>query len=90
MPKYEIKTKLNDASVTAFLDAVDDEVKREDCYVISDMMQKATKAEPKMWGSAIVGFGSYHYKGKSGIWQKSCLFLRSPLVFISYLGIYIC
>ena len=25
-----------------------------------------TKAEPKMWGSSIVGFGAYHYKYASG------------------------
>jgi hypothetical protein len=30
------------------------------------MMKQVTKEEPKMWGSSIVGFGSYHYKGKSG------------------------
>jgi hypothetical protein len=30
------------------------------------MMESITKAEPKMWGTSIVGFGSYHYIGKSG------------------------
>jgi hypothetical protein len=30
------------------------------------MMKKATKAEPKMWGASIVGFGHYHYKYASG------------------------
>jgi hypothetical protein len=30
------------------------------------MMKKTTKEEPKMWGSSIVGFGTFHYKGKSG------------------------
>ena len=28
-------------------------------------MSKATKAEPKMWGTSIVGFGKYHYTGSA-------------------------
>ena len=61
----ELKTKLNDASVDDFLAAFPEET-RKDCYEILKMMKQATKAEPKMWGTSIVGFGSYHYKGKSG------------------------
>ena len=66
MAKAELKTKLNDASVTEFLNSVADEQKRDECFEILKMMQQVTKAEPKMWGSSIVGFGSYHYRGKSG------------------------
>ncbi|MDQ3011468.1 MAG: DUF1801 domain-containing protein [Acidobacteriota bacterium] len=61
-----LKTKLNDASVDDFLNAIKDEQVRQDCWAIAEMMQKATGAEPKMWGASIVGFGSYHYKGASG------------------------
>jgi hypothetical protein len=66
MAKTEPKTKVNDASVTKFLNSVADEQKRNDCFEILTMMKQITKEEPKMWGSSIVGFGSYHYKGKSG------------------------
>jgi hypothetical protein len=66
MAKAELKTKLNDASVTKFLNSVADEQKRNDCFEILKMMKQITKEEPKMWGASIVGFGSYHYKGKSG------------------------
>jgi len=66
MAKAEPKTKVNDASVTEFLNSVADEQKRNDCFEILKMMQQITKEEPKMWGSSMVGFGSYHYKGKSG------------------------
>ena len=66
MAKAELKTKVNDASVTKFLDSVADEQKRNDCFEILKMMKQITKEEPRMWGSSIVGFGSYHYKGKSG------------------------
>ena len=66
MPKAEVKTKVNDASVTEFLESVADEQKRNDCFKVLKMMKQITKEEPKMWGASIVGFGSYHYKGKSG------------------------
>ena len=66
MAKAELKTKVNDASVTQFLESVSDEQKRNDCFEILKLMKQFTKEEPKMWGSSIVGFGSYHYKGKSG------------------------
>ncbi len=62
----ELKTKLNDASVEDFLNTIEDEQKRRDCFEIMKIMKQAAKAEPKMWGSSIVGFGSYHYKGASG------------------------
>jgi len=66
MAKAELKTQVNDASVTEFLNNVADEQKRQDCFEILKMMKQITREEPKMWGSSIVGFGSYHYKGKSG------------------------
>ena len=62
----ELKTKVNNASVEKFLNAVADEQTRKDCYEILKIMKQATKEEPKMWGTSIVGFGSYHYKGASG------------------------
>lgn len=37
-------------------------------------MKQATKAEPKMWGTSIVGFGTYHYKyasGREGDWFQT-------------------
>ena len=66
MAKAELKTKVNDASVTEFLNRVTDEQKRKDCFEILKMMKQVTKEEAKMWGTSIVGFGSYHYKSKSG------------------------
>lgn len=62
----ELKTKINDASVVDFLNKLEDNKKREDSFRILEMMKKITKAEPKMWGSSIIGFGTYHYKYKSG------------------------
>ena len=62
----EIKTKLNEASVDEFLSKVEDEQKRKDSFEIVKIMKQVTKKEPKMWGPAIIGFGSYHYKYESG------------------------
>ena len=64
--KTELKTRVNKASVEEFLNTVKDEEVRKDCFEIMKMMKQVTREEPKMWGSSIVGFGSYHYKGKSG------------------------
>jgi uncharacterized protein YdhG (YjbR/CyaY superfamily) len=62
----ELKTKATDASVNEFLQGIEDEKKRADCYQILEIMRKATKAEPKMWGPSIIGFGDYHYKYATG------------------------
>ena len=62
----ELKTKLNNASVDKFLKSVKDEQTRADCFQIVELMQNATKAEPKMWGTSIVGFGNIHLKYESG------------------------
>lgn len=62
----ELKTKRNDNSVEAFLNGIPDTQKRRDAFTILQLMKKITRAEPKMWGSSIVGFGSYHYKYESG------------------------
>ncbi len=62
----ELKTKVNNASVKDFLDSIENEQIRKDCFEISRMMESAAKAKPKMWGTGIVGFGSYHYIYKSG------------------------
>ena len=62
----ENKTKPTKVSVTAFFNKIKDRQVRDDCFVILEMMQKVSKCEPVMWGSAIVGFGTYHYVGASG------------------------
>ena len=66
MAKAELKTKVNEASVTDFLNSVEDEQKRKDSIEILKLMKKLSKEDGKMWGGSIVGFGSYHYKGASG------------------------
>lgn len=42
----------------------DSEQKRKDSFELVKFMQDVTGYEPKMWGSSIIGFGSYHYKSE--------------------------
>ena len=62
----ELKTKPTSASVTDFLNAVDGEERRKDCFTVVKIMQKATRAKPRMWGPSIVGFGDYRYTNARG------------------------
>lgn len=62
----ELKTKENEASVEDFLNKIEDEQKRNDSRKITELMRKATGAEPKMWGDAIVGFGKRSMQYASG------------------------
>jgi hypothetical protein len=55
----EPKTKKTNASVEDFLNTVADQRKREDCFVLMDLMREITGSEPSMWGDSIVGFGGY-------------------------------
>lgn len=85
----ELKTKVNQASVTKFLDNIPDEVKRKDSYTLLAMFQKATGAEPKMWGSSIIGFGTYHYiyaSGREGDWLMAGFSPRKQALTLYMLG----
>jgi hypothetical protein len=60
----EIKTKVNDASVKAFLNAVQEPVKRADSFKLLEIFEKVTGEPAKMWGTSMIGFGKYHYKSE--------------------------
>jgi len=62
----ENKTKPTELSVSAFIDALPDEIRRADAKVLVKLMQNAVGEKPKMWGPSIIGFGSCHYKYESG------------------------
>lgn len=69
----ENKTKATTASVKDYIDAIADEQRRKDCRALATLMTKVTGYKPAMWGTSIVGFGSYHYKYESGREGDSCL-----------------
>ena len=62
----ENKTKPTIESVTAFLNKIPDTQLREDCFAILEIMESVSKTKPVMWGSSIIGFGTYHYVYESG------------------------
>lgn len=67
----ELKTQRNDLSVEEFLNGVSDESKREDSFAILELMREVSGEEAAMWGTSIVGFGTYRYKyasGREGEW----------------------
>lgn len=62
----ELKTKRNDGDVRAFIEAVEHDRRREDGLALLELFDEVTGMKPMMWGDSMVGYGSYHYKSKSG------------------------
>ena len=60
-----LKTQKNDAGVDKFLAGITDEQRRTDCLSVLELMKELTGEQAVMWGKAIVGFGSFHYRGKT-------------------------
>lgn len=61
------KTTETGADVIEFINAfADTEQKKADSFALLELMQQATGYKPKMWGTSIIGFGSYHYRYDSG------------------------
>ncbi|KAF2517027.1 DUF1801 domain-containing protein [Flavobacterium foetidum] len=72
------KTTETQSSVTEFINAVENETKRNDSFELVKIMQEATGSEPKIWGANIIGFGSYHYTYDSGHEGDAPLLAFSP------------
>ena len=62
----ENTTQPTDADVEAFLAAVEHPVRRRDAHRLVELFSRVTGEPPRMWGSSIVGFGTYHYRYASG------------------------
>ncbi len=68
-----LKTKPTEASPQTFIDAITDRARRADCLALFETMRR-TAGETRMWGSSIVGFGSYDYRypsGRTGTWFRT-------------------
>ncbi|CDQ38117.1 DUF1801 domain-containing protein [Virgibacillus salexigens] len=63
---YELKTKENEDDVIEFIEQVESPKKKEDAYRLLDIFTETTGYPAKMWGTSIIGFGSYHYQYASG------------------------
>lgn len=66
MSKAKPKTVETAQSVSSFVKSIEDRQRQNDCFEIIEIIKDQSGFEPKMWGSGIIGFGSYHYKYESG------------------------
>lgn len=77
----ELKTKKTTASVAQFVASIANEKRRADTREALKLMEKATGLKPRMWGSSIIGFGSYYYEStrssQKGEWPLTGLSPRS-------------
>ncbi|MEX2235588.1 MAG: hypothetical protein WD824_25740 [Cyclobacteriaceae bacterium] len=60
------KTTETSIDVNEFINNVENEKGRTDCFALLEIFKSVTGFEPKMWGPTIIGFGKYHYKYESG------------------------
>ena len=70
----ELKTKPTNQSVESFIATIADEQMREDCTALVKLMKGVTGKPPQMWGTSIIGFGTYRYKyasGREGDWMTT-------------------
>jgi len=68
----DLKTRPTKASVTSFLNSIEDSGKRRDAKKVAAMMRRSTGARARMWGPGIVGYGTYSYTNSS---NKECEFM---------------
>lgn len=62
----EAKTRPTGASVDDFIAGVDHPGRREDALLLRDLLGEVSGAPAVLWGTSIVGFGSY--RGPTGDW----------------------
>lgn len=75
---YQLKTTQNDSDVLAYIKKLWDEQKVSDSLELVDIFSEVIKEPAKMWGTSIIGFGSYHYKYDSGHEGDMCLTWFAP------------
>ena len=78
MAKAEIKTRATEVPVADFIAALPDARRREEAATIDAMHRRVTGLEPRMWGSSIIGYGSYDYVYDSGHSGTMCRAGFSP------------
>lgn len=54
----ELKTKANDGDVHRFIESVADDTQKRESYLLIETMREISGADPVMYGTSIVGFGS--------------------------------
>ncbi|MCS7072875.1 MAG: DUF1801 domain-containing protein [Bacteroidia bacterium] len=72
------KTTETQQSAVDFIESINDETKRNDCLELIRIIKELINLEPKLWGTSIIGFGTYHYKYNSGHEGDSPIFSFAP------------
>jgi hypothetical protein len=72
------KTRATTASVSAFIEALDNDTRRADAKILLKLMKDVTGWKAKLWGATIIGFGAYHYTYASGHSGSICALGFSP------------
>lgn len=88
----DAKTKPTDASVTDFINGVENKRRREDAFELLALFEKNSAYKPVMWGESIIGFGQYHYKyksGRQGEWMLTGFSPRKAHQVIYLMGCYV-
>lgn len=70
----ELKTRPTGDDVVAYLESIEDDQRREDCFALLELMRRVTGVEPLLWAGGIVGFGDYHFRyasGREGDWFEA-------------------
>jgi hypothetical protein len=62
----ELKTRPTDVSVEAFLESVEHPTRKADGFKLLEIMKEVTREKPVMWGTSIIGFGTFHNRYASG------------------------
>ena len=85
----DLKTKPNDGDVHAFIEALENDRKRDDSKILLKLIGEITGEQPKMWGDSIVGYGNYHYvyeTGREGDWFLAGFSPRKQSITIYMMG----
>jgi len=67
----EAKTQPTSETLASYLTRIDDPQRRVDCEKVAEMMAKIAKKPAVVWGTSIVGFGTYpvlYAGGKTADW----------------------
>lgn len=54
-----------DKSVKDYIASLDEQTSK-DAHVLTEMMQRISGRQPKLWNAGTIGFDTYHYKYSSG------------------------
>lgn len=74
----DLKTKEEIINPNAFINAIEEEIRRNDALQIMELMGQITNYPPKMWGPSIIGFDKYDYVYESGHSGTMCKIGFSP------------